>query len=57
MAAFPDRLPTVRTDNGVAFTNGAPTKWDTRVPVFDRVGREHAIEHRCTKADHPWMNG
>ena len=25
--------------------------------IFDRVCREHAIEHRLTKVKHPWTNG
>ncbi len=26
-------------------------------PIFDRVCREHGIEHRLTKPYHPWTNG
>ena len=25
--------------------------------IFDRVCREHGIEHRLTKVTHPWTNG
>jgi transposase InsO family protein len=25
--------------------------------IFDRVCREHGIEHRLTKPYHPWTNG
>jgi transposase-like protein len=50
VAAFPYRLHTVLTDNGVAFCNCASTKWDWRVHVFDRVCREHGVEHRRTTA-------
>lgn len=26
-------------------------------PIFDRVYREHGIEHRLTKVRHSWTNG
>ncbi len=57
VAAFPYRLHTVLTDNGVAFTNCASTRWDTKVVPFDRVCREHGIAHKLTKPYHPWTNG
>jgi transposase InsO family protein len=57
VAAFPYRIHTVLTDNGVAFTNCASTRWDTMVHPFNRVCREHGIEHRLTKPYHPWTNG
>ena len=57
VAAFPYRIHTVPTDNGVASTNRAPTRWDAMVHPFDRVCREHGIEHRLTKPHHPWTNG
>jgi transposase InsO family protein len=25
--------------------------------MFDRICREHGIEHRLTKPNHPWTNG
>ena len=77
VAAFPDRIPTVLTDNrwpggrrsdlrsrrgpeaakGMAFA--APPKYRDGPTarrmghIFDRVGREHGIEHRLTKPYHP----
>ena len=57
VAAFPYQIHTVLTDNGVAFTNCASTRWDTMVHPFDRICREHGIEHRLTKPYHPWTNG
>ncbi len=57
VAAFPYRIHTVLTDNGVAFTNRASTRWDTMVHPFDRICREHGIEHRLTQPYHPWTNG
>jgi transposase-like protein len=56
IAAVPYRLHTVLTDNGVQFTNRSR---DTCAfeHIFDRVCREHKIEHRLTKVKHPWTNG
>lgn len=55
--AFPYALHTVLTDNGIAFTNCAATKWDCRVHVFDRLCRAHGITHKLTRPYHPWTNG
>src|SRR3954464_8283353 len=57
VAAFPYRIHTVLTDNGVAFTTCASTRWDTMVHPFDRVCDEHGITHKLTKPYHPWTNG
>ncbi len=46
--AFPYQIHTVLTDNGVAFTKNASTKWDGMRHVFDRACNEHGIEHRLT---------
>ena len=56
ISAVPYRLHTVLTDNGVQFTN---RKRDVHAfeHIFDRVCREHGIEHRLTKIKHPWTNG
>src|SRR6056297_3516391 len=56
IATVPYRLHTVLTDNGIQFTNRS---CDTSAfeHIFDRVCREHAIEHRLTKVKHPWTNG
>src|SRR5215213_8564062 len=53
VAAFPYRIHTVLTDNGVAFTRCAASKWDRMVHPFDRVGEEHGIKHKLTKPYHP----
>jgi len=56
IAILPYRIHTILTDNGVQFTN---RKRDTTAfeHIFDRVCREHSIEHRLTKIAHPWTNG
>ena len=59
--AFPYRIHTVRTDNGTPFADqpryrSGPTA-RFRGHAFDRVCREHGIEHRLTKPYHPWTNG
>jgi transposase InsO family protein len=55
--AFPYRIHTVLTDNGVAFTPNASTRWDLSRHISDRVCDEHGIEHKLTKPYHPWTNG
>jgi transposase InsO family protein len=54
--AVPYRIHTVLTDNGIQFTSRARDIWDGD-HIFDRVCREHGIEHRLTKVNHPWTNG
>ena len=56
IAAVPYRLHTVLTDNGIQFTNRSCDTGSFE-HIFDRVCREHAIEHRLTKVKHPWTNG
>jgi transposase InsO family protein len=58
VAAFPYRIRIVLTDNGVPFADlpqnrSGPTA-RLRGHMFDRVCREHGIEHRLTKPYHPW---
>src|SRR5919107_3560697 len=60
VAAFPCRLHTVLTGNGMAFAglpkcrDGHTARWMGH--IFDRVCRENGIEHRLTKPYHPWTN-
>lgn len=59
--AIPYQIHTVLTDNGVQFCDmpqhrSGPTA-RYRLHMFDRVCREHGIEHRLTKPNHPWTNG
>src|SRR6187431_417621 len=57
----PYRIHTVLTDNGIQFgdsiqhRSGPTARY--RLHMFDRVCREHDIEHRFTKPNHPWTNG
>jgi transposase InsO family protein len=51
----------VLTDNGVQFCDmpqhrSGPTA-RYRVHMFHRICREHGVEHRLTKPNHPWTNG
>ena len=64
VAAFPYRLHTVLTDNGMAFAELPKNRG--RYPeieaifgghVFDRVCDEHGITHKLTKPYHPWTDG
>ena len=54
--AFPYALHTVLTDNGVQFANRKGDRYAFRTR-FQRLCREHGIEHRQTKVGHPWTNG
>lgn len=59
--AIPYHIHTVLTDNGVQFCDmlqhrSGPTA-RYRLHMFDRICREHGIEHRLTKPNHPWTNG
>jgi transposase InsO family protein len=60
--AFPYRIHTVLTDNGMAFADlpknrtGVTRTW-LGPPMFDRLCREHGITHKLTRPDHPWTNG
>jgi len=56
IAAVPYRLHIVLTDNGIQFTNHDRHIYAFE-HIFDRVCREHQIEHRLTKVKHPWTNG
>ena len=63
-ATLPYALHTVLTDNAMAFADLPENRG--RYPeiiamfgghIFDRVGKEHGIEHRLTKPYHPRANG
>jgi transposase InsO family protein len=61
VSAVPYTIHTVLTDNGIQFgdsiqhRSGPTARY--RLHMFDRVCREHGIEHRFTKPNHPWTNG
>lgn len=59
--AVPYSIHTVLTDNGVQFgdmpqNRSGPTA-RYRLHLFDRLCRQHGIEHRLTRPKHPWTNG
>ena len=54
--AIPYKIHTVLTDNGIQFTNHDRHIYAFE-HIFDRVCREHEIDHRLTKIRHPWTNG
>jgi transposase InsO family protein len=56
IAAVPDKIHTVLTDNGIQFTNRSRDQ-DAFRHIFERVCGEHGLEHRLTKVNHPWTNG
>jgi transposase InsO family protein len=57
----PYRIHTILTDNGIQFrfppryANGPTARYVTH--MFAMRCREHGIEHRFTKVNHPWTNG
>jgi transposase InsO family protein len=59
--AFPYKIHTVLTDNGIQFTfppryaDGPTARYMTH--MFDMRCHENGIEHRLTKVKHPWTNG
>jgi hypothetical protein len=61
IAATPYGLHTILTDNGIQFADLPRNRdgWTARYRVhrFDQICREHGIEHRLTKPNHPWTNG
>lgn len=61
VAAVPYKIEIVLTDNGIQFADlpknrsGPTAMW--RGHPFDRACRQHRIEHRLTRPNHPWTNG
>ena len=61
IAAFPYKIHSVLTDNGMAFADlpknrkGVSRQWGPN--MFDRVCAANGIEHKLTKPYHPWTNG
>jgi transposase-like protein len=56
IAAVPDTIHTVRTDNGLEFINRRRDQ-DVFQHMFARVCEEFGIDHRLTNTNHPWPNG
>lgn len=61
VAAVPYKIEIVLTDNGIQFTDLPKNRMGPtarfRGHPFDRACRQHGIEHRLTKPNHPWTNG
>jgi hypothetical protein len=56
LASVPYTIHTILTDNGIQFTNRERDRY-AFAHIFDRVCREHGIEHRLTRVNHPWTDG
>jgi hypothetical protein len=56
IAAVPDKIHTILTDNGMQFTNRKHDQ-DAFLHIFDRVCQKSGIDHRLTNTNHPWSNG
>jgi transposase InsO family protein len=56
MAAIPDKIHTVLTDNGIQFTKRKRDIYAFH-HIFDRVCQENGIDHRSTETSHRWTNG
>jgi len=56
IAVVPYHVHTILTDNGIQFTSRLKDK-RASLHLFDRICRQHRIEHRLTKVNHPWTNG
>jgi Integrase core domain len=56
VAAAPYTIHTVRTDDGIQFTNRACDKYAFH-HIFDCACDPNGIQHRLTKVKHPWTNG
>ena len=64
VSAFPYAIHTVLTDNGMAFAD-LPKNRGRHIAmqamfgghIFDRVCKQHSIQHKLTKPYHPWTNG
>jgi len=56
IAAVPDKIHPVLTDNGMQFTNRQRDHYALH-HIFDVVCHEHGIAHRLTPVNHPWTKG
>ena len=60
IAHCPFRISKILTDNGAQFTYtllAEHLRPKNKIHPFDRICKEHDIEHRLTKFKHPWTNG
>jgi transposase InsO family protein len=60
VAAVPYKIEIALTDNGIQFADLSKSRMGPtarfRGHPFDRACRQHGIEHRLTKPNHPWTN-
>jgi hypothetical protein len=56
IAAVPDQIHPVLTDNGLQFTNRQRDPYAVH-HIFGVVCHEHGIAHRLTHVNHPWTKG
>jgi len=59
IAFYPYQINYILTDNGFEFSYKALPKGKKtqKTHPFDRICREHRIQHRTIKFKHPWTNG
>ena len=64
VSAFPYAIHTVLIDNGMAFADLPKNRGGSPAMeamfgghIFDRVCKEHGIQHKLTKPYHRWTNG
>jgi transposase InsO family protein len=70
ITVVPYTIHTAPTDNGTSFVDHTPAPVSSRKPetmaegpliyrryAFEYACEQHAIEHRLTRAHHPWING
>ena len=56
IAAVLYKIHTILTDNGIQLTNRKQDRFAFQ-HIFSQLCREHDIDQRLTKANHPWTNG
>ena len=64
ISSFPYAIHTVLTDNGMAFADLPKNRGRSPAMeamfgghIFDRVCKQHGIQHKLTRSYHPWTNG
>ena len=57
LEVVPYKIHTILTDNGIEFAEPPRNRITRRKTGFDLICAANDIEHRLTKANHPWTNG